>query len=364
MTQLTLVPTAQIENELNRIWEGFEGSNKTRACLFNLLFFTQRNARVDYIRRIALNVIEKFPARVIMVIVDPAVKEDFLSTKISVLAPNKGEPDIACDWIEIETSVNMLERASFVVLPHILPDLPLYVIQSDDPTHPNPILSQVRQFTNRFIFDSESAENLSAFSQALLDIRNESHVDIADLNWARTEPWRNTMSSVFNLSDRLEQLKKTKRVEISYNATTTNFFCHLRIQALYLQAWLASRLEWKFIKASTQDKVTTLHYANNGADVQIVLSPESKATCYPGMVLSLDILSQDQYHYSFAAPVDSPECIKMVASNPTTCELPSLFIFPKAEFGQSLVREICHPGTSKHYLGVLKILTQIGQHVC
>lgn len=361
---LISIATAEIESQLTQIWEGLEGANKTRACLFNLLFFTKRNARTDYVRKVALNIIEKFPARVIMVIADPEAKNDFINTKISVLAPNKGEPDVACDWIEMEISENMLERASFTVLPHILPDLPLYLILEDDPTLRNPLLSQVSQFTSRFILDSETAQNLTAFAKASLKIREESAMDIADLNWARTESWRDILSSIFNAPDRLAQLPKIEKMLITYNAIETAFFCHLRIQALYLQAWFASRLGWRLASAFSNSKGISLNYTQNGRKISVELQPEKKTTCYPGMVLSLAIQSQDNCYYEFSAPENSPECIRMMSSTPTSCEIPSLFIFPKAEFGQSLVREICHPGTSAHYLDVLKFLAQMDAKLC
>ena len=65
MSEMQFVQPSQIEKELSKIWEALsspaEGKNRRmRACLFNLILVTDKNARAAYIRGIAEKVIEKF----------------------------------------------------------------------------------------------------------------------------------------------------------------------------------------------------------------------------------------------------------------------------------------------------------------
>src|SRR5579862_5871104 len=85
------VTPAAIQDELNRIWESLETTNTTRACLFNLILYTQKTYRVGYIQKLAQAVIEKFPARVIFVTVDKANPQDQLTTQVSILTSSKGD---------------------------------------------------------------------------------------------------------------------------------------------------------------------------------------------------------------------------------------------------------------------------------
>ena len=53
--------------------------------------------------------------------------------------------------------------------------------------------------------------------------------------------------------------------------------------------------------------------------------------------------------------------IKSLINTPrqAECDLPSHYVFTKAESGQSLVKEICHRGTSEHYLKVLNLVKKM-----
>ena len=163
------VSPADIQNELDRIWESLETKNVARASLFNLIFFTQNNQRSSYIQKIAQKVIEKFPSRVIFVTVDKDAKEDFLKTQVSILSSSKGEFDVACDYIQIYASGSSHERVPFVVLPHILTDLPVYLIWGEDPCQKDPLCGQLEQLANRLIVDSEATSNLPKFASTLLE---------------------------------------------------------------------------------------------------------------------------------------------------------------------------------------------------
>ena len=43
---LQIVSPSEINAELNKIWESLEGSNKMRASLFNLIFFTKKLVKI------------------------------------------------------------------------------------------------------------------------------------------------------------------------------------------------------------------------------------------------------------------------------------------------------------------------------
>jgi hypothetical protein len=76
------------------------------------------------------------------------------------------------------------------------------------------------------------------------------------------------------------------------------------------------------------------------------------------MILSLDIQTTNQEHYTFLRSTENSQQISVTFSTKTICEFPSHFLFAKGAAGQSLVKEICHNGSSKHFLNLLSFLKE------
>ncbi len=353
-----VVDPSQIQAELHNIWESFNATNTTRACLFNLIFYTQKDHRYAYIQKLADALVHKFPARVIFILHDPK-GADKLTTSVSILSTVQGEFDVACDVIQIEASGKAEAKIPFLILPHILPDLPVYLIFGEDPSCKEPLFQALGKFANRMIFDSETAENLNSFAGSVLDKHTSYHVDIADLNWARLDTWRDILAATFHSPEKLEKLKAATKITLKYNAQATPFFCHTKIQALYLQAWLASRLDWVFKKIQTNSQDLVFSYQTPQGELICQLIPETITTLPPGLILSVDIKTQDLSHFAF---MTNPEAIQEVilhTSTPGSCELPCQFLFSKAALRHSLVNEIYHQGTSQHFLKMLEYVQKM-----
>ena len=360
-----LVAPSAIQDELNRIWESLETTNTTRACLFNLMFYTQKNYRAAYIQRLAQAVIERFPARVIFISVDGATAEDSLKTQVSILTSSKGDYDVACDFIQIDASGPSQIKVPFVVLPHILPDLPVYLVLAEDPSHDDLLANQLKKFAHRLIFDSEATDNLSHFASSALQQALDSQVDIADLNWARIESWREMLSAAFYSDERIEELKKVHSVQLTYNSHSSTYFCHTRIQALYLQAWLACQLKWDLSQVRHDGEVLCIDYKKEKSPLEISIIPASHSHLPPGLILTMELITSEGTHYSFLRDFELIHQITLNISTPQHCELPCKYIFAKAESGHSLVKEICHRGTSQHFINALKLIKQMdGQGLC
>ena len=298
--------------------------------------------------------IEKFPSRVIFITEDVESKEDYLNTRVSVLSLQNGSSDIACDFIQIDVAGKQEERVPFVILPHILPDLPVYVIWAEDPANQSPLFAQLQKLATRLIFDSESITSLSQFAQNLIHFDTEMRVDIADLNWARMESWRDLLASTFYSAERLDQLQKSTKIQICYNAQESAIYCHTQIQSIYLQGWLATQLGWQLEKLHSENGKVTFLYKRQGGTVEITLLSEFHETLKPGIILSVDLETEDQNHFSLGRQLETPNHVCMRFSTLEKCDMPLKYIFAKDESGQSLVKEICHRGTSKHYLNLLE----------
>ncbi len=365
VTSLHPVKPELIQQELNRIWESLETTNTTRACLFNLIFYTEKNHRTAYIQRIAQSVVKRFPARVIFVAANKDSTENYLKTDVSILNSSTGENDVACDFIQIEAGGVSQERIPFLVLPHLISDLPVYLVWAEDPCLDDLLFQQLAKFSHRIIFDSETSESLTYFSASLLHHKAFTHTDIADLNWARIETWRDMLSSAFYSDERLNKIRQAQTIEITYNAQESTFFCHTRIQSFYVQAWLACQLNWTFESATQENGKILLNYTSSQSPIQVHLVPASYPQLPPGLILSLTVTTKEGDHFQFQRNLESIHQITLIASTKDRCEMPCNYIFAKAESGHSLVKEICHRGTSEHFLKVLTHLKQMNvQDLC
>jgi len=329
---------SEIQSQLSRIWESLEGTNKMRACLFNLVLYTEKNERALYIQELAQKVIERFPSRVIFITIDKEAPPSTLKANVSIMTAAKGECDVVCDYIELELSSDEMAKVPFILLPHILPDLPIYLLWGEDPSQESPISREIESLATRVIFDSETASRLVPFAEAVLRRKEEGTCDVADLNWARTESWRELFSVTFHSPERLEQLSRAKTVQIAYNARKTPFCCHTQVQALYIQTWLSAQLQWP------KDKVA------------LALKGEERLDLPPGAIISYDLTTDQNEHFSFTRNPELPNQISLIFSTSERCEIPAKFIFTKSQSGLSLVNEICHAGTSSHYLRMLSYL--------
>jgi hypothetical protein len=318
-----------------------------RASLFNLLVVAPKNKRTDYVRTITLKVVERFPSRVIFTTIDKELNNT-ITASISLIPGAKGAYDVVCDFIDFQASKQTEAQIPFAILPHLLPDLPLYILWGEDPVQDNPISHQLEKWATRIIFDSEVTDNLTTFATTLLEHAKD--CEIADLNWGRLESWRDLLASTFYSEKRLESLKKSQKICITYNSFETPFFCHTKIQAIYLQSWLATQLNWKLTKTEKD----VFHYDS----LTVELKAAQNQDLPPGTVISLDIFTPTDVHFAFSRDPKHPYHIRTIICDIEKCDIPTLFVFSKAKSSLSLVNEVTHNGTSPHFLKVLEFLSK------
>lgn len=344
-----LVKPAQIESELDRMWETLAKKNIQRASLFNLIVFHRLSYRTNYLRAIVQKVIDQFPCRTLFVSHDAASSQHYLKTAISVIA-QEGNGGIACDSIDIGVAGSEWERVPFVILPHIIPDLPVYLLWGEDPIDPHPLFKPLAQLTTRVIFDSESTRNLQKFAKTLLALA-KNH-EIADLNWVRLEGWRELLASLFKVPEKLKTLKKSSKINLVYNSYKTESFCHLNIQSLYLLCWISSRLSIPIGKLH----VDHLSWNKNG---KATLKSTSYTDAHPGSILSLELETDRFSHIEVTRTKKMAHLATIKSSTKESCDLPTQFVIGKIPTGQSLSRELFFKGTSSFFLKTLQRVAKL-----
>jgi glucose-6-phosphate dehydrogenase assembly protein OpcA len=339
------VAPEEIESKLLKIWEDLAKANKMRASLFNLIVFNKLSSRTDYFRTIVQKIVDRFPCRVLFISHDPDPSKKYLKTAVSVIAP-EGQSTIACDTIDIGVAGPEWERVFSLVLPHLIPDLPVNLLWAEDPSKNHPLFKSLADLSNRIIFDSESEDNLFEFSKTVLSLKEKKGLEVTDLNWARLEGWRDLLVSTFQAKEHMDDLKNIEEIKIVYNARETEFVCHLKIQSMYLLAYLSSRLSWKFKNAKAEKGTFRFGFENK---IEAIIEP-TDWDLGSGTVIAIEIKTKTGKCYSMARDPQAKHQAAIQIASTEYCDLPYRFMLGRTASGQSLVREIFQGGTSDFFL--------------
>ncbi|CCB86582.1 putative uncharacterized protein [Parachlamydia acanthamoebae UV-7] len=351
------VPVASIETELANLWESQGEKNKIKACLFNLVIYTQDARRIPFFDEIVHSFIEKYPCRVIFIQGNQQEKDAAINVKVSNVILQDGNTLIGCDQIILEAGINQIHRIPFIILPLFVPDLPIYLLWGENPATETKILPYILEFANKLIFDSEWTEDLQNFSKKVLTQIDRLKIEVTDFNWATLRGWRCVLSQTFDTPDKIDILNKGAVLYISYNSKKTEFLLHNEINALYLQAWLAAQLGWSIESADCDIQNRHLKYSYQKHPIEVKLIPEEHDDSSPGDILSIEIYTKEGCSIEIAKKKDLSQVYVHMAT-PEKCELPFTISLPNLQRGFNFIKEVFYHSANEHYHNMLLMLSK------
>lgn len=322
------------------------------ACLFNLVIYSQSEQRTAYLKEVIHSIVQKFPCRLLFIQGDPDATEHFFHASVT-RGPH------SCAQIDIKASCNELARVPYVVIPHLVTDLPLYLLWGEDPTEEKIILPHLKPFAQRLIFDAESsATRLKSFCEKILEQRSTFKVDIMDLNWAWISNWRDVLSQIFDTQDKIHHLETAHTLLIEYSQGEERAGKNsLPTQAIYLQGWLAAQLKWTFVSMDKQADTLLIKYHDSQGEHTVALCPKDVDDVPPGSLLSLEVTAANYPHYYIVRKNEG--VVTVHVSTLSTCELPFTLALSNPRRGLSFLREIFYQHTSEHYQKMLQTVASI-----
>lgn len=357
MNENTKLPN--IEQELNRLWKAHFNANKIKACLFNLVVYTNEPRRTSYFKDLIRLMIEKFPCRIIFIQGDSQAKEPHLHVHIYTEGLSQHE-GMLCDQITIDVTEPYLQRVPFLIFPHLIPDLPVYLLWGQDPIQENVILPHLMKFATRLIFDSECTKNLHLFSQAMLKRLDTSHIPLMDLNWARIGGWRDILAQTFDTEERIKQLNLCHTIKIIYNNRSDPFFLHADTQALYLQAWLAARLGWQYQRTERKSSKIILYYRVEDHILQVILQPQTREDLPSEEIIAIEVSGDSDYLCNLNRRTNT--LVVVNCSTQYECQIPFNLILRNIRSGRSLMQEVFFQKPSNQYRQMLDIISHIEEN--
>jgi glucose-6-phosphate dehydrogenase assembly protein OpcA len=345
-----------IDEELHRIWAHLAETKKLRACLFTLVVWA--GDREEYFREVASRLLETFPCR-LMFLTEDRDDPQGLHVSVEAAASGSGESEVACDRINIRVGEQARDRVPSLLLPHLVPDLPVYMVWGEDPASRTALFESLRPWATKLIFDSEITSGLQRFAQRLLNLRAMAGQDIADLNWVRTDPWRDLLSRTFQDAEHLQSLLGAHTVRIRYNACTGVFCRFTTAQAIFFQAWLASELRWGVGSYDTIEHHQRIACLSLEGEVISLILPEERTGVPEGQISGVEIECRDGAIFRFERE-DAPGFVANVhIERGEACEMPTRMVRSAFERGHSLASEMLEPGTSPHFMEMLHWLARV-----
>lgn len=352
MTENQNIQIADIEQTFSSL-KNHQEKNQIHASLFNLVVYSAGPRRTTFLRDIVSMVIERFPCRIFFIEEDPQSTTPTLIVTATQERIKKGDTYILCDEIKITSTKDLLKRVPFIVLPHFVPDLPIFLLWGQDPNQDTEIFPHLEKYASRLVFDAECSSNLQQFCKTMMAHRFR--MEVMDLNWALTSGWRRVFAQTFDTEQKFDFLRNAKTIQILYNRKDSNWLHQHETQAAYLQGWLAAKCGWRFIRKETVGENIRLIYSHSQGELALELSSASCEELNPGAIIAVELDLNIDQHYHMFRPKNASK-VRVEISSLETCELPCIISLPNL---RGFLQEIFYQKTSEDYLNMIQAIAPI-----
>ena len=188
----------------------------------------------------------------------------------------------------------------------------------------------------------------------------EADIEVIDMNWIRICNWREVLAQTFDTQERIGQLSSAKQITITYNNRPSDLSLHPVSQALYLQAWLATQLNWNYDKSEKESRdVTNLYYHTPENQIKIILRGETRQDIQTQEILRFEAEDPSAYFYSICRKDNNQVIVH--CNTIDRCELPFNLTLTDLWSGKNFVQEIFYKKTGSQYIKMLQKISQINE---
>lgn len=324
---------------------GESGSSKT--CLFTIIIVAKGKNRIHHFQNLVSTISKKHQSKIIFIGIDPDRKELLHQERYILQTPNKNSGTISSDFFLITASPDQLHNIPFLVLPELVPDLPSYILSGHLPDEVSPLLTELELYASRVVFDTEKVPSIQQYAEQILTLPRPTKY--ADLHWARIKPWREALYRIFSTPDSFELLSLIQKISIKFSRQEY-------LQAVLLQAWFASRLEWTLTGLSRSDGGTTIHYTSRDRAIDVSLTPTNETKGEQGSIISIEMIGEKEVTYQLLYERDDAH-ITVHSSTQDRCEMPYTLFVGNFQKGRTITNEVFFQPQSNQYTMALQALS-------
>jgi glucose-6-phosphate dehydrogenase assembly protein OpcA len=265
-----------LERELNALWKNLgeedPHSGITRTCVLNLVILADADSIDYHLDETLIEVTEKHAGRVILLTEDLASDQPSLDAWVTsrCTLPSAGSKQVCCEQITIKASGPSIRETPSAISSLTLSDMPVYLWWRDDPHLTQSLFRRLATLSDRVLIDTRLAANPETAITEMAEYYREGgrHTPLSDLNWTRLNTWRAVLASFYDVGDYLPALGGIDHVDIKYLRPESD---GIAPRALYLAAWLASRLDWQLASVESGDGPPKLTFKTDNGTVEMAL---------------------------------------------------------------------------------------------
>ncbi|HTK11697.1 MAG TPA: glucose-6-phosphate dehydrogenase assembly protein OpcA [Ktedonobacteraceae bacterium] len=255
-----------VEDELSRLWHMSADNMRTsqnlrvRTSVLNLVLCASNKEVAQQASALLRDLSSTHVARVILLILD---QEKNAPSEVSTWITIRSFPIISdimrhnFEQITVRVTGDAVASSSTIIQPLLKPDLPVYLWWVDDLPTNTQLFKQLASMSSRVIVDSsqfsQPEDSLRTLSSLVQSLTSDSA--LSDLNWGRITPWRELVAQFFDVTEYKPYLAGVDYIEIEHAVTLNSSLPSSGLStldsnpacALFLAAWLKTRLGWHVI---------------------------------------------------------------------------------------------------------------------
>ena len=243
---------------------GDEEHPHPRNCVMTLVAIATSEADERRARRASLAIASQHPSLTIIVREEPNVRTGRIDASIATHALSTSSASNAqCEIVSLHVRGAAGEHLAALVDPLLISGVPTYMWWLDTPPFGTKEFADALRICDALVVDSARFDRPyhSFLGLADLALHSHKHLGVADLQWARLAPWRETIAQFFEPKERRKFMAGIAELGIDYVGEGRGN----RIAAALLMGWFASALGWKVERAvGGGGGVVVAHFVTEG----------------------------------------------------------------------------------------------------
>ena len=255
MSETPSLDLKSIEHDLKASWasasrtSALDGSI-SRACLSNVIIYTEDPSEEPRLREIVTQFIEKHPCRTIVVMANPESGESSIHAEVSNhIFETAGRRQVSCEQINLHVKGAGLHQLASAVQSLLVPDLPIYLWWRGVFLKHRHLFEQMITFVDKFIYDGVGWKNLHDTVPEVSEFieKYRARVGFTNFNWSRLRPWREFAADFFDAGLYEREIWDLNFVRVEYMSLAGTEEGQ-QFRALLFVSWLAFNLNGSRLK--------------------------------------------------------------------------------------------------------------------
>jgi glucose-6-phosphate dehydrogenase assembly protein OpcA len=289
------VTIADVLGALNRVRKTFaraeagdEEHPHPRDCVMTLVSVAPNSVEETRAILASTAISTHHPSLAIVVRDEPRVRAGRIDASVMV-HPIDGQFDrpAPCELVVLRVQGAAGTHLAALVDPLLVSGVPTYLWWLGTPPFGHPELTDALKIADALVLDSARFERPYQSFLALADLALRSHpnLGLADFQWQRLTPWRETAAQFFSPQERRPLLNGITEIGVDYAGDGRGN----RIAAALLVGWFASALSWKLVRAAAGSGgvVAAIFQADGFRTVQVAFRSVDRSHLSQGEVSAI-----------------------------------------------------------------------------